>query len=101
MNAHFKVLLDRTIQLAQGFVGDVVEGALEKAKATLMKNAVSVLVGAAGLVLALVFGAIGFNRWLETIVDANYRWAPPVIVAIVSGVVGYAVTLSSRGRRGS
>ena len=48
-----------------------------------------------------VFGAIGFNRWLETIVDANYRWAPPVIVAIVSGVVGYAVTLSSRGRRGS
>jgi hypothetical protein len=50
---------------------------------------------------ALVFGAIGFNRWLETIVDANHRWAPPVIVALVCGVVGYAVIHSGRGRRGS
>ncbi|MEK7469652.1 MAG: hypothetical protein AAB074_19940 [Planctomycetota bacterium] len=98
MKSQFEGLLDRTLQLAQSFLGDVVAGSLEKAKCTLMRNAMSLAVGAAGLVLALVFGAIGFNRWLETIIDMNHRWTPPVVVAIVCGVIGFAALRCSRGR---
>ena len=101
MNTHFEALLDRTIQLAQGFVGEIVAGSLEKTKASLLRNVVSVMVGASALVLALIFGAVGLNRWLETIIDANHRWASPVIVALVCGMVGFAVIHSGRGRRAS
>ncbi len=97
MSSQFESLMDRTLKFAQGLCGDILGGAVERARRALVKNAVSLAFGMAGVVIALVFGAIGFNRWLETIVDAGHLWVPPVIVALVSGVIGIAALRSARG----
>lgn len=96
MNSHFDGLLDRTFRLAQDMFGGVITGAVERARRTVVRSAMPLIVGAAAVVLALVFGAIGFNSWLETIVDASHRWAAPAIVAVVCGVIGIATLRSGR-----
>lgn len=98
MSTRLEGLLDRTLKLAQELCGGVVTGAVEGAKQVVVKNAVPLVIGATGIVLALVFGAIGFNRWLETIIDADHRWASPIIVALVCGLVGLTTLRSARGR---
>jgi hypothetical protein len=96
MSSHFDGLLNRTLGLARDLFGDAVSGAVERAKRAAVKNAMPLIVGAAAVVLALVFGAIGFERWMETVVDANHRWAAPVIVAVVCGVIGFGALRSGR-----
>ena len=99
MSNHLDTLIERTIKLAQELAGDVVEGTLEKARRRLARNAAALAVGIAAIVIAIVFGAIGATRWLETIVSETHRWTPPVIVALILGVAGWASLRSTGGRR--
>ena len=98
MSSRIGGLLDRTLELAQDLFGGVVEGVLKKARRALVRNVSSLAVGATGIILALVFGAIGFNGWLETIIDADHRWVPPLIVALTCGAIGFAAFRFARDR---
>ncbi len=99
MSTGIESLLSRTLDFVQQVGGDIVGGAIEKAKKALVKNLVSMAVGAAAVVLAVVYASISFHRWLDTIVDANHRYAPPLIVALVCGAVGFGVLHSFKDRR--
>lgn len=93
---NFDALVDKSVKLLQDLTGEVVESALESAKGLLRKNIIAVALAAAGMVLALVFAAIGLSRWLDLVVDAGHRWAPPFIVAGACALIGL-VALKSMG----
>jgi len=97
MSSSFDGLVDRTIRFAQDLLGDIVGASLRKARRALARHAAALGIGVAGLVLALVFAAIGANRWLESIMPENRRWAPPLIVAGAVGIVGIIALRSASG----
>ena len=86
MSKTFDGLIDRTVKLAQDFLGDIVGGTFARARRAIAKQATTLAVGVSGLILAMVFGALAAHAWLKTVTDKS--WAPPLVVAGIAGIVG-------------